>query len=181
MKAAVSIALLSDPEVKRTFFLIRNAGPFFAPLVHMRPDITRILSIAIAALFIGSAPAAHAVMYKWIDAEGSVTYSNTPPTDPGQVTELTKIEDMSTVPADKRPKESGATDREKSSGGSVVAQPEAVRDPCLRSSDPKCHERNKDRYHPYLGYAPGTTRPAAAVGASSVSGAGGAVGGAIRR
>jgi hypothetical protein len=215
----------------------------------MRPDTTRILSIAIAALLIGSAPAARAVMYKWIDAEGSVTYSNTPPTDPGQVRDLTRIEDMSTVPADNRPKGASATDKEKGSGGSAVARPgatefakseppptrteplprnadapvtlrdmqalprestkpepaalplepravqrevesappvtrgvqtEAVRDPCLRSADPKCHERNKDRYHPYLGYAPGTIRPAApAVGATSGSGAGGTVGGAV--
>ena len=221
----------------------------------MRPDAARILSIAIAALLIGSAPTAHAVMYKWIDAEGSVTYSNTPPTDPGQVRGLTRIEDMSTVPADKRPQEASATDHEKSSGGSAVAQPgvaepqkselpsmtrtepqprnadapvtlrdmqalpreptvvkpepatlprephavqrdvesappvtrgvqtEAVRDPCLRSSDPKCHERNKDRYHPYLGYAPGTTPLPVipAVGASNPASAGGAVGGAVRR
>jgi len=248
---------MRDREVQRHEFLLRNrhrAGLFFAQLVHMRPDATHILSIAIAALLIGSAPAAQAVMYRWIDAEGSVTYSNTPPTDPGQVRDLTKIEDMSMVPADKRPKEAGATDKEKGSGGSAAAQPgagkpaksdlapsrteplprnadvpvtlrdmqalprestvakpepstlprepravqresesappvtrgvqaEAVRDPCLRSADPKCHERNKDRYHPYLGYAPGTMRPAAApaVGASSGSGAGGAVGGAIRR
>jgi hypothetical protein len=32
--------------------------------------------------------------------------------------------------------------------------PEAVRDPCLRSSDPKCYERNRAAYVPYLGYAP---------------------------
>ena len=212
----------------------------------MRPDTTFILSIAIAALLIGSAPAARAVMYKWIDAEGSVTYSNTPPTDPGQVKDLTRIEDMSTVPADKRPKEASTTDREKGSDGSAVAKPgaaesaksappsarteplprnadapvtlrdmqalpreatvvkpepatlprvesappvtrgvqaEAVRDPCLRSADPKCHERNKDRYHPYLGYSPSTTQPMLppAVGASSAAGAGGAVGGSVRR
>ena len=200
----------------------------------------RSIRIAIAAFVLCAAPGAHAVMYKWVDAEGSVTYSNTPPPDPGQVRDLTRIEDLSTVPADKRPKEASTTDREKASGGSAVAQPaaappgksepalprsadapvtlrdmqvlprestpgtlpraaqreaesappvtrgvqtEAVRDPCLRSADPKCHERNKDSYHPYLGYAPGSTpQPAvSAVGASNPASAGGAVGGAVRR
>ncbi len=52
---------------------------------------------------------------------------------------------------------------------------EAVQDPCLRSSDPQCHEKNRDNYHPYLGYAPGAGR-AAPVGATSAAPAGGAVG-----
>jgi len=57
---------------------------------------------------------------------------------------------------------------------------EAARDPCLRSSDPKCYERHKDHYHPYLGYMPGATQSAtAAVGATSAVTAGGAVGGRI--
>jgi hypothetical protein len=59
-------------------------------------------------------------------------------------------------------------------------QAEAVRDPCLTSSDPKCYERNKDRYHPYLGYSPTPVQPATpAIGTSSPAGAGGSVGGAI--
>jgi hypothetical protein len=57
---------------------------------------------------------------------------------------------------------------------------EAARDPCLRSSDPKCYERHKDHYHPYLGYVPGTpVSTLAPVGATSVSSAGGAVGARI--
>jgi len=50
---------------------------------------------------------------------------------------------------------------------------EAARDPCLRSSDPKCYERNKALYHPYLGYAP---EAAPAIGTVSAAAAGGTVG-----
>ena len=57
---------------------------------------------------------------------------------------------------------------------------EAARDPCLRSSDPKCYERHKDHYHPYLGYMPGNTLSTpTAIGATSVTSAGGAVGARI--
>jgi hypothetical protein len=56
---------------------------------------------------------------------------------------------------------------------------EAVRDPCLISSDPRCYERNKDRYHPYFGYAPSVMQSAStsAAGATNAAPAGGAVGG----
>jgi hypothetical protein len=81
------------------------------------------------------------------------------------------------------PREPRAAQRETLSAPPVTrgVQAEAVRDPCLRSADPKCHERNKDRYHPYLGYSAGGTAspPVSAVGASSGAGAGGAVGGAV--
>ena len=57
---------------------------------------------------------------------------------------------------------------------------EAARDPCLRSSDPKCYERHKDHYHPYLGYMPGNTLSTSTpIGATSVTNAGGAVGARI--
>ena len=53
---------------------------------------------------------------------------------------------------------------------------EAARDPCLRSSDPKCYERHKDHYHPYLGYIPGPTQTVApAMGATNAAAAGGTV------
>jgi hypothetical protein len=54
--------------------------------------------------------------------------------------------------------------------------PEAVRDPCLRSADPKCYERNRNAYVPYLGYSPSAARDAA-VGATSNAGAGGTLAG----
>jgi hypothetical protein len=60
---------------------------------------------------------------------------------------------------------------------------ETVRDPCLISSDPRCYERHKDRYHPYFGYAPSVTQPtpSSAAGATSATSAGGAVAGQVSR
>jgi hypothetical protein len=158
----------------------------------------------------------HAEMYKWIGEDGTVTYSNTPPTERGKVKDVTKMDNINTVAADKRPKavqapaldragalkpdtafapesvirpdpvagtpdtttrrEAGTTPAPRVTLGGGI-QTEAVQDPCLRSSDPQCHERNKDKYHPYLGYAPSATR--SAVGASSSAAGGGAVGGQV--
>jgi hypothetical protein len=162
---------------------------------------------AAAALALASATA-NAAVYKWTDTEGKVTYSNTPPPDSAKVSDVTKIDDITAVPADKRPsqpaklgesappktesrfimgtpemlpRESRAVQGETGSVPRATRSPHvgAASDPCLRSSDPKCYERNKDLYHPYLGYAPGAMPPAvpAAVGASSGAAAGGAVGG----
>jgi hypothetical protein len=64
-------------------------------------------------------------------------------------------------------------------------RPQAARDPCLRSSDPRCYEKNRDSYIPYLGYVPGVPRPArsadalAPIGATSGEGVSGAIGGAF--
>lgn len=60
--------------------------------------------------------------------------------------------------------------------------PEAVQDPCLRSSDPKCYDKNKNAYVPFRGYSPtaaearesGVTAP---VGATPAAAAGGSVSG----
>jgi hypothetical protein len=145
-------------------------------------------------------------MYRWIDAEGSMTYSNTPPSEPARVKALTRIEDTSAPkgsartlpqqaqpgyvmgkpemlpgepPAAQRPPET-QRDAENMPRATRGVQAEAVRDPCLRSSDPKCYERNKDRYHPYLGYSSTPVQPATpAIGATNPTGAGGSVGGAI--
>jgi hypothetical protein len=54
--------------------------------------------------------------------------------------------------------------------------PEAVRDPCLRSSDPKCYERNRAAYVPYRGYAP-SVAGATGVGATSAAAGGTLAGG----
>jgi hypothetical protein len=59
---------------------------------------------------------------------------------------------------------------------------EAVRDPCLRSSDPRCYERNKASYHPYFGYAPSVLQGGPApTGATAVAPAGGVVSGHVAR
>jgi len=189
--------------------------------------------------------AAHAVVYKWVEDDGRVIYSNEPPPDPGNVRELTRIDDLDLVPADRRPVPA-APPQSSQSGESAAtttapvtlipreapqrpspeltvtksAQPVtqtpprpvmllgrepvtllpkepapatveieppprviprsthtgAVQDPCLVSPDPRCHEINRDRYHPYLGYLPPGAPVAQAAGASSGAAAGGAVG-----
>ena len=59
---------------------------------------------------------------------------------------------------------------------------EAVRDPCLRSSDPRCYERNKASYHPYYGYAPSVMQVGPApTGATAVVPASGVVSGHVAR
>ena len=62
-------------------------------------------------------------------------------------------------------------------------QSEAAQDPCLRSSDPKCYERNRNAYVPYLGYAPSVARPRSeplpGVGATLPTAGGGSVGGSV--
>jgi hypothetical protein len=159
-------------------------------------------------LFMAAAPAADAVMYRWIDENGSLTYSDQMPMDPSKVRGLTVIDTPAPpsqferrarelIEADKRSGESTALDREPQSSPRLEAgsepdagardmlgrdadpQPragsvelpgsprasthpraEAVRDPCLRSADPKCHEKNRNAYVPYLGYAPSAARAA---------------------
>lgn len=65
--------------------------------------------------------------------------------------------------------------------GGPTPGPEAVRDPCLRSSDPKCHQRNRNAYVPHRGYSPTAlqaAREAEGMGMGSTSGAaGGTLGG----
>ena len=151
---------------------------------------TRSLVVLLA---LAVAPAADAVMYKWIDDSGSVTYSNTPPPDPSKVKGFIVLEDVSSGSADKRPQADVAPDsprREAEAAKADIAPravtraspTEAVQDPCLRSSDPQCHQRHKDKYHPYLGYAPSAravSGAAAPVGATGSTAGGGAVGGYV--
>jgi hypothetical protein len=53
-------------------------------------------------------------------------------------------------------------------------QAEAVQDPCLRSADPRCHEKNRAAYVPYLGYSPSAARARSDLGSGATSGASGA-------
>ena len=119
-------------------------------------------------------------MYKWIDETGGVTYSNAPPADPHKAHGVTTIEDIRPDPGRREPALGAAR--------AATAQPprasarrlrtEAVQDPCLRSPDPQCHARNRDKYDPYLGYAPSTLAPPA-VGSTAGAGAGGELGARI--
>lgn len=173
--------------------------------------------VAVLAVFLGAASVSQAVMYKWTDEDGRVTYSNLPPPDMSNVRNFIAIDDIPTIPQDARmdrqaSPESGAASSPAPAGHATAATPpradavrsdseparpgtppprahrrgiltEAVRDPCLRSPDPNCYARHKDKYHPYLGYAPSATapiNPPPGIGASSGAAGGGAVGGAVR-
>lgn len=228
-----------------------------------RTHRNRVLSAALAVAALSFGAAAHAVVYKWVEDDGRVVYSNEPPRDPGNVRELSRIDDLELIPTDQRagpaatpqpgrggesavtttapvtliPREApqrpspeltivkpaepparrsreGVTALQRDSATVLSREPvtllgrepvtllpkdpapaaaevepplrviprsthtDAVQDPCLVSPDPRCHERHKERYHPYLGYSPGGP-VAQAVGASSSAAAGGAVGGAV--
>ena len=149
---------------------------------------TRTVGLALAAALAFTSLPAGAQMYKWTDEAGSVTYSNTPPSEPAKVSDVTKIDDINTVPLDSRPKapqaaapsEAPAAAKPEAApraqASSRALQPEAVQDPCLRSADPHCYQRNKEKYHPYMGYTPAA---AGAIGASSSPPGTGAVGGQV--
>lgn len=207
-------------------------------LAGMKLPAPALIRFVVAMSLLGGSIASHAAMYKWIDEDGSVTYSNTPPVDRSKVKEFTKVEDISTVPADKRPREAQGEKRSaeranaksdvpaastaprpmilvnpdagsRADSTSKLSAParidgvrreaeavrldparaavpppalptEAAQDPCLTSADPHCYQRNRDKYHPYLGYAPSARAAgASAVGASSSPAATGAIGGQV--
>jgi hypothetical protein len=148
----------------------------------MTTPLHTTLQVALVAA-LAAAPAAHSQMYRWIDAHGSVTFSNQLPSDTRAVKDLTVVLEN----ADKRANDLARIDVQPGGAAGAAPQaeppqsspriavsptaPEAVRDPCLRSSDPKCIERNKAAYVPGRGYSP------AAVGATSSTGAGGTLAG----
>ena len=191
----------------------------------MRPDLKTIRT-AVAALLIIAAPAAYAVMYRWVDVNGAITYSDQPPSDPARVRQLTVIDTPAPmtqherrtlelieaervsnggpgIPADALtggtyPREGDSAARDalgydadgmpRAPGDTARAsrpgKPEAARDPCLRSADPKCYEKNRNAYVPYLGYAPSAARAlqqesALATGAIGTAPGTGAVGGSF--
>jgi hypothetical protein len=143
-------------------------------------------------------------MYKWIEADGTVTYSNHPPENGTAVKQITVLDVPPPTTAHERrtlqllnaerqraaaegtpsvrdpyaPRESDYTasdslsrDNARTPGADWAGTPrsaalpgrgDAARDPCLRSPDPKCYEKNRDAYVPYLGYSPASARAARA-------------------
>jgi hypothetical protein len=159
--------------------------------------------LTLAACLVCAASAAQAAMYKWTDESGTATFSDQPPAEPDKVSNLTVVD---TQPKPQQPSYTHAPAKfgesfrpdppraaENSASTKAESDPvvrelarlqargrtEAVRDPCLISADPRCYERNKDRYHPYFGYAPSVTQPAStsATGATNATAGGGTVGG----
>ena len=169
--------------------------------------------VALLALFALAAPLAHADIYRWVEEDGNVTFSDTPPADKSKVYELSKIP---TPPRATAAPQAAARPGEKldplfanapaaSRDAAPASQPQiavtpgeplraeaprvsyrgivgAAQDPCLRSADPRCYERNKESYHPRYGYMGGATAAApTAVGATGGSSGGGTVGGTFTR
>jgi hypothetical protein len=183
------------------------------------------LTATIFAALLTSAASAHAVMYKWVDVDGTVTYSNHPPANAATVKQITVLDVPPPTTAHERrtlellnaerqragiqgapsmddayaPRESDYPAGDASlrdprgtqgfdspgvprSGGGWPGRADAVRDPCLRSSDPKCYEKNREAYVPYLGYSPAAARAARSLeaplglGATAGVGATGSIG-----
>ena len=101
----------------------------------------------------------------------------TPPPPAERIPKVEPAPPATKVEADPFSREVDLANREADSARAPLrGAREAARDPCLRSSDPKCYERNKGRYHPYLGYAP---EAGPAVGTTTAAVAGGTVGGHV--
>lgn len=69
-----------------------------------------------AVLALVGANVAHAVVYKWVEDDGKVIYSNEPPADPSRVSELSRIDDLQLVPADA----ASASDPKKAAAGAAA-------------------------------------------------------------
>lgn len=151
------------------------------------------------AVSVAGASAAHAQMYRWVDENGVVNFSQELPSPTASVQELGVVEGTATLsPFEKRALEiinqerrgfaqerataASEASRSLSSDGrpdpssspasaAVRARATATLDPCLLSPDPRCHEKNAHNYDPYLGYA-----PAQATASTDLSSAGAPVG-----
>ena len=175
----------------------------------MRAHTLTPVCFALVALLSAPAYAAPSAMYRWLDEAGSVNYSNTPPPESARdvtliddatnvisstekrTREILEIERHANPAAARNPASSAAVEAPSvviggesaapaSRAGISPLQPEAVRDPCLRSSDPKCYERNRAAYVPYRGYSPSAAAGQTSlvgIGATSSAGAGGMVAG----
>ena len=176
----------------------------------MQTHRVKPVCVALAAMLYVAAPAAYSEMYRWVDDQGTVTYSNQPPSEPSTATDVTIVDDGSAKSSavEQRTKEiidaergsetarglpmvpgaSGTLPETAISGDAPPAPrisiapgaPEAVRDPCLMSADPKCPDKNRGYYVPYRGYSPsaaGAATGSIVVGASTSAAAGGSVAG----
>jgi uncharacterized protein DUF4124 len=195
----------------------------------MRPRSINFIRTLLALSLFAAAPAAYSMMYRWVDHNGAVTYSDQPPPNESTVRQLTIIDRPPRMTEhEKRTLEIAGAEREKQAGDSASSsrgpspltgatgseypreitgrdrqiaprsadrgppamsrfstgqvEAEAVRDPCLRSADPRCHEKNRGAYVPYLGYSPSAARARSSelgIGASSSAGGAGAVGASV--
>jgi hypothetical protein len=188
----------------------------------MRARTRNRIRTAIAVALVTAAPTAQSAMYRWVDQNGAITYSDQPPTNQSTVRQLTVIDrpprmtehekrTLEIVGAEREKPGSDSTTLTREPGPSAGAtggfespreltgreahnpprspdgepsaasrfsnrpiQAEAVRDPCLRSADPRCHEKNRADYVPYLGYSPSAARARSDLGSGATSGVSGA-------
>ena len=162
----------------------------------MRPDVaTMFVSVLAATILFAATPNASAEMYKWTNDDGTTTYSNQPPADQATAQELTVIVpepprvELQSAPAPKPPEAAAKIESESPVSRITHVRPQlpqAVQDPCLRSSDPLCHQKHGAHYRPGVGYTPEprvAEVPAVvppARGATSSASGGGSVSGATR-
>ena len=166
----------------------------------MRNDVRPLITALAATFAIAAMPTAAAQIYKWTNDDGTTTYSNAPPAERASapdlsviVPEVPRVEVKASPPSaipDSTPKvvESAPkpeTDTPRAAGARSLL-PQAVQDPCLRSSDRLCHQKYSSHYRPYVGYTsePRVAETTAVVpparGATASAGAGGAVSGGNR-
>jgi hypothetical protein len=151
----------------------RSAGD--APVTHLGYKLARI-SFCLAAVV---AHGSHAQQYEWVDQHGVVSRSDALPPDTGSFRELRVIEGNERMSSlERRTLEIINQEARASDPGTALQPPgeladlashvpqhvvsiaetsaatENVRDPCLLSWDPHCHEKHAQDYDPRLGYAP---------------------------
>ena len=175
----------------------------------MRNIIQPGLIAFVAAVFAAAAPTSFAQIYKWTNDDGTTTYSNAPPPDQATAPDFAvivqdppRVEAQTATPAKAPEAQAKAADPAVKSENEAPRAarvrsllPQAVQDPCLRSSDRYCHQKHSAHYRPYVGYTPTpeptvaessagaavSPTPVVARGATATAGAGGAVSGGTRR
>jgi hypothetical protein len=139
-----------------------------------------VLRAMLFAALLAVAPSTLGQIYKWTDENGVLVYSDKLPADLSRVTDFGVVDGSRLSAAERRtieilnqerhlltppPAQTGST------AEPIIVQElrprrvtrwrghtETVQDPCLISSDPRCHERHKHDYDPRLGYAPSVLR-----------------------
>ena len=96
------------------------------------PRPTLMIPVFLAAAFALAGPAAHAEVYKWVDANGKVQFSDKPPPDQKNVKQL-DLKNTTVSPADKAAAEARAA-AEKARSQDTAAKPPAKSD--AKKADP---------------------------------------------
>jgi hypothetical protein len=153
-----------------------SAFRMHVPRMHSALQPFAVLTLV---LFLAGTPAL-AQTYRWIDDQGLVTLSDSLPADLSSVREISVIGDVSALSSFERrtlaivnenlrmqhPNSAASLEHADTRDVTWRGATETVRDPCLISPDPRCHEKHAADYHPYFGYAPSIMRAAASPSAA---------------